>query len=61
MKDLEKLNYHAYSSLICASFVARDLFKHKSLSLMSVFALQDKIELLIDGFFKETEYEKRKL
>lgn len=57
MEDLEKLNYYAYSSLICATFVARDLFFNK-LSYMSNCALQDKIEELIDKFFKETEYEK---
>lgn len=57
MEDLEKLNYYAYSNLICATFVARDLFFNK-LSYLSTLALHGKIDELIDGFFKETEYEK---
>ena len=57
MKDLEKSNHFAFLSLVCAAYVAQDLFNIK-LNRMSKFALEDKIDELITNFFKETEYEK---
>ena len=57
MKDLEKSNHLAFLSLVCAAYIAEDLF-NTELKMMSKFALEDKIDELITNFFKETEYEK---